>query len=46
MLLAAQRAGFTLQIISVARILRDPLDFVATIRFCCELRNGALSRTV
>lgn len=46
MLLAGQRAGLTLQIISVARILSDPLDFVAAIRFCCELGNGALSRMV
>lgn len=42
MLLAAQRAGFTFQIISVARILSDPLNFEAAIGFCCELGNGAL----
>lgn len=42
MLLAAQGTRPTFQIISVARVLSDPLDFVAAIGFCCELGNGAL----
>lgn len=45
-LLAAQRTRSAFQIISVACVLSDPLDFVAAIGFCCELGNGALSGTV
>lgn len=46
MLLAAQRARFAFQIVSVAGILSDPLDFIAAVGFSCELGNGALRGTV
>lgn len=42
MLLTAEGAGFTLQVISVAGILGDPLNFIATVGLGSEFRNGAL----
>lgn len=43
MLLAAQRAVPTFQVIPVAGVLSDPLDFKAAVGFRRELGKGALS---
>lgn len=42
MLLAAEGAAFALQVISVAGILGDPLNFIAAVGLGSKFRNGAL----
>lgn len=42
MLLAAQGAGFTLQVVPVAGVLGDPLNLIATVGLGSEFGNGAL----
>ena len=45
-LLTAQRAAATFQVVPVAGVLGDPLHLVTAAGLGCELGNGALSGTV
>jgi hypothetical protein len=42
MLLTAEGAALTLQVISVAGILGDPLNFITAVGLGSEFRNGTL----